>query len=87
MNKLIEIPIYQKQNLTIEEAAVYSNIGQSKLRELTDNDSCRFVIWVGKKRLRELTDNDSCRFVIWVGKKRLIKRKLFDEYIDKQFSI
>ena len=67
MNKLIEIPIYQKQNLTIEEAAVYSNIGQSKLRKLTDNDSCRFVIWVGKKRL--------------------IKRKLFDEYIDKQFSI
>ena len=67
MNKPIEIPIYQKQNLTIEEAAVYSNIGQSKLRELTDNDSCRFVIWVGKKRL--------------------IKRKLFDEYIDKQFSI
>ena len=67
MNKPIEIPIYQKQNLTIEEAAVYSNIGQSKLRELTDNDSCRFVIWIGKKRL--------------------IKRKLFDEYIDKQFSI
>ena len=67
MNKPIDIPIYQKQNLTIEEAAVYSNIGQSKLRELTDNDSCRFVIWVGKKRL--------------------IKRKLFDEYIDKQFSI
>ena len=67
MNKPIDIPIYQKQNFTIEEAAVYSNIGQSKLLELTDNDSCRFVIWVGKKRL--------------------IKRKLFDEYIDKQFSI
>ena len=67
MNKPIEIPIYQKQNLTIEEADVYSNIGQGKLRELTDNDSCRFVIWIGKKRL--------------------IKRKLFDEYIDKQFSI
>ena len=46
MNKPIDIPIYQKQNLTIEEAAVYSNIGQSKLRELTDNDSCRFVIQI-----------------------------------------
>ena len=67
MNKPIDIPTYQKQNLTIEEAAVYSNIGQGKLRELTDNDSCRFVIWIGKKRL--------------------IQRKLFDEYIDKQFSI
>ena len=67
MNKSIEIPIYQKQNLTIEEAAVYSNIGQGKLREMTDNDNCRFVIWVGKKRL--------------------IKRRMFDEYIEKQFSI
>ena len=67
MNKTIEIPIYQKQNLTIEEAAVYSNIGQGKLREMTDNDNCRFVIWVGKKRL--------------------IKRKMFVEYIEKQFSI
>ena len=67
MNKTIEIPIYQKQNLTIEEAAVYSNIGQGKLREMTDNDNCRFVIWVGKKRL--------------------IKRRIFDEYIEKQFSI
>ena len=34
-----------------------------------------------------MTDNDNCRFVIWVGKKRLIKRKMFDEYIEKQFSI
>ncbi len=67
MNKSIEIPIYQKQNLTIEEAAVYSNIGQGKLREMTDNDNCRFVIWVGKKRL--------------------IKRRMFDEYIEQQFSI
>ena len=67
MNKTIEIPIYQKQNLTIEEAAVYSNIGQGKLREMTDNDNCRFVIWVGKKRL--------------------IKRRMFDEYIEQQFSI
>ena len=37
----LNVPIFQKQNLTIEEAAVYSNIGQHKLRELT----------VGNKRL------------------------------------
>lgn len=28
----LNVPIFQKQNLTIEEAAVYSNIGQHKLR-------------------------------------------------------
>ena len=30
----LNVLIFQKQNLTIEEAAVYSNIGQHKLREL-----------------------------------------------------
>jgi hypothetical protein len=24
---------------------------------------------------------------LWIGKKRLIKRRLFDSYIEKQFSI
>ena len=29
-----KVPIYQKINLTIEEAAEYSNIGVNKLREI-----------------------------------------------------
>ena len=67
MKQPIKVPIWEKSNLTIEEAALYSNIGQNKLRELTDNDDCKFVLWVGTKRL--------------------IKRKLFDEYIEKAYSI
>lgn len=41
----LNVPIFQKQNLTIEEAAVYSNIGQHKLRELHGRRtlSVRFV--------------------------------------------
>ena len=49
--KKIEIPIWEKSNLTIAEATAYSNIGQKKLRELTDDENCKFVLWVGKKRL------------------------------------
>lgn len=45
----LNVPIFQKQNLTIEEAAVYSNIGQHKLRELTADERCPFVLWVGNK--------------------------------------
>ena len=60
-------PIFQKQNLTIEEAAVYSNIGQHKLRELTADERCPFVLWVGNKRL--------------------IKRRQFDEYMSRAYSI
>ncbi|MCC8015788.1 MAG: excisionase family DNA-binding protein [Eubacterium sp.] len=46
-----EIPIWEKSNLTIDEAALYTNIGRNKLRELTDDDRCPFVLWVGNKRL------------------------------------
>ena len=63
----LNVPIFQKQNLTIEEAAVYSNIGQHKLRELTADERCPFVLWVGNKRL--------------------IKRRQFDEYMSRAYSI
>ena len=56
--KRLEIPFWLKTNLTIEEAAAYSGIGRNKLRELTDDDKCSFVLWVGSKRLikRRLLD-------------------------------
>ena len=46
-----EVPIWEKSNLTLEEAAAYSGIGINKLRTLTDNEHCQFVLWVGSKRL------------------------------------
>lgn len=46
-----EVPIYEKSNLTIEEAAAYSGIGRNKLRELTEGEDCKFVLWIGNKRL------------------------------------
>lgn len=45
------VPIWEKSNLTIDEAAAYTNIGANKLRELSERESCDFVIWVGNKRL------------------------------------
>lgn len=59
-----EIPIWEKANLTIEEAAAYFNIGQNKLSELT--------------KMR------NCTFVLHIGNKRLIKRKQFEEYLERQ---
>ena len=49
--KIEEIPIWEKSNLTIQEAAVYSGIGEHRLRSLTEDENCGFVIWVGRKRL------------------------------------
>lgn len=53
-----EVPIWEKSNLTLEEAAAYSGIGINKLREITNAERCQFVLWVGTKRLikRRLLD-------------------------------
>ena len=46
-----KIPIWEKLNLSIEEAAEYSNIGINKLYNLTNEPSCPFVLFVGNKRI------------------------------------
>lgn len=66
-NKKLEIPIWEKTNLTVEEMAAYSGIGINKIKELTNDEDCPFVLWVGTKRM--------------------IKRRLFDEFVEKQYSI
>lgn len=48
---MIEVPIWQKANLTVEEAAAYSGVGKGKLRAISDDESCDFVLWIGTKRL------------------------------------
>lgn len=45
------IPVWEKINLTIEEAAEYSNIGINKINELAKNPMCPFVLYVGRKKL------------------------------------
>ena len=61
-----QIPIWEKSNLTLEEAAAYSGIGINKLRQLTNDEDCEFILWLGTKRL--------------------IKRRKFDEYIEKLYA-
>ena len=46
-----EVPIWEKSNLTLEEAAAYSGIGINKLREISNDEKCKFVLWIGNKRL------------------------------------
>lgn len=46
-----EVPIWEKSNLTLEEAAAYFGIGINKLREMSDDERCTFVLWNGTKRL------------------------------------
>ncbi len=45
------IRINEKFLLTLKEAALYFNIGINRLRDITNQDGCDFVIWSGNKRL------------------------------------
>ena len=47
----MNVPVWEKKNLTLEEAAEYYNIGLNKLRQITDDESCPAVLWIGNKRL------------------------------------
>ena len=46
-----EVPIWEKANLTIKEAAAYSNIGINRLDRMLRTPNCPFVLFVGSKKL------------------------------------
>lgn len=37
--------------MTLEEASAYFGIGINKLRQLSEDENCCFVLWCGSKRL------------------------------------
>lgn len=43
------VPLWEKSNLTLKEAAEYTGIGINKLRDISNSDNCPFVLWVGGK--------------------------------------
>lgn len=57
------VPIWEKMNLTVEEASIYSGIGVNTIRDITNDPDCDFVLWVGTHRL--------------------LKRKKFEQYIER----
>ncbi|MBR0542413.1 MAG: transposase [Clostridia bacterium] len=51
MKKPKEVPIWEKTTLTLEEAAIYTGVGINKLRDISNDERCNFVLWNGNKRL------------------------------------
>ena len=45
------VPVWLRTLLTLEEAAEYTGMTTYRLRELTNDHSCEFVVWIGTKRL------------------------------------
>lgn len=49
MEKLV--PISEKCLLTLDEAVQYTGLGHQKLRDISNEDDCNFVLWNGSKRM------------------------------------
>lgn len=44
------VPLSEKKLLSVEEASELFGIGRNKIRELSDDDNCPFVLWIGAHR-------------------------------------
>ncbi len=64
----IQIPIWEKYTLSIEEAAAYFRIGENKLRQL-------------------INVNPNADYILWNGNRPQIKRKKFEEFVNKTYNI
>ena len=42
---------------------------------------------ISANKIYEMSESEDCPFVIWIGSRRVIKRKSFEEYLERQYSI
>lgn len=65
---MTDIPIWEKMNLTVKEAAEYSNIGENTLRDyIKSNPESVFILWIGKKTLvkrKEFEEWNSDQYIV-----------------------
>ncbi len=45
------IPLESKPLLTLKEASLYTGIGINKLRDMSNERNCDYVLFVGRKRM------------------------------------
>ena len=55
-----KVPIHLKMNLTIKEAAEYSNIGINKIDAMLKSPNCPFVLYIGTKKLVKRKAFEDC---------------------------
>lgn len=47
----VVLPLEARPLLTLKEAALYTGIGINKLREMSNERNCDYVLFVGRKRM------------------------------------
>lgn len=62
-----QVPLWHRQNLSVEEAGIYTGLGSNNVYKLIKQDDCDFTFKIGSRTM--------------------IKRKRFEEYLEKLYSI
>lgn len=45
------IPIWERSLITIEEGTTLTGIGFLKLRAMTNEPGCKYVVWIGARKM------------------------------------
>ena len=63
-----DVPLWNRQNLSIEETAAYTGIGRDTIYKLIKQDDCNFTLCVGKRtsELSQQSDKDEIAILLCV---------------------
>lgn len=75
--------------MIFEEKTIILKDGRTAiLKSPCVEDAEKLLNYIKKScKLYEMTSLADCPFVLWVGNRRMIKRRIFDEYIEQMYSI
>lgn len=51
INKDNPIPIWERALITVEEGTALTGIGYLKLRAMSNEPSCEYVVWIGASKM------------------------------------
>ena len=49
--KNVDIPVWERTLLTLNEASAYTGLGINRLRRIANSNETELVVWVGSKRM------------------------------------
>ena len=50
MNRMTQIPLWERYTMSVEEAAAYFRVGENKLRKLISEDNdADYILWNGNR--------------------------------------
>lgn len=86
MNDALHPPTYEVRDFVRKVKDITETIPPREKALLTLEEAASYF-GIGINKLRKMTDTKGCKYVLFNGNKRMIKRQMFEKYLDNAFSI